>query len=292
MATPLPRVKPQEPAIAHLLEEDLWGPGVSQPSAPGDSPEESQAPDERGEPGASVAAPDTSGPDEHQPAPEWAPFDTGSTPAVPPDPSEPGPAIPPVPAEELSFWDLFPEDLPPARPTALPAEDLLTHKLALPEGPDSAAERLVGAAAADEDTVNAEASAEGPPQVSPQPQPHPQQQSERPPGPPEAKAEAEAEIVIAELLDGPLPTGLRPSAESPWAPPPADSDFFIDDLLARPGSESDAKAPSEPDDDESHAAAAAAQGRSKDQQARIAADRARRRRSRRGGGGKKPSGGG
>jgi len=282
VATPLAKVKPQEPAIASLLEEDLWGPGLWQAPAPGDSPEESQAPDERGEPGASMPAPDTSGLDEHQPAPEWAPFDTGSTPAVTPDPSEPGPAIPPVPAEELSFWDLFPEDLPPVRPTALPAEDLLVDKLALPEGPDSAAERLVGAAADDENTVTAEAPADDSPQITPQPQ----QQSERPPRPPEA----EAEIVIAELLDGPPPTGLRPSGESPWTPPPADSDFFIDDLLAQPGSEPDAKAGSEAEN-KSHVAAAA-QGRSKEEQARIAADRARRRRSRRGGGRKNPPGGG
>ena len=275
VATPLAKVKPQEPAIAHLLEEDLWGPGLSQVPPPGDSPEKGGAPDERGEKGAGVPAPDTSGLDEHPRAPEWAPFDTGSTPAVTPEPSEPGPAIPPVPAEELSFWDLFPEDLPPVRPTAFPAGDLLADKLALPEGPDSAAERLVGAAANDDDTT-AEVAAEGSPQVTPQ------QQTERPPRPPEA------EIVIAELLDGPPPTGLRPSAESQWAPAPADNEFFIDDLLAQPGSKTDAKATSEPDD-ESHVAAAA-QGRSKDEQARIAADQARRRRSRRGGGRGKPPG--
>lgn len=284
MATPLPRVKPQEPAIAHLLEEDLWGADVSRPGETAAGSEEGRAPEDVGEAGASVAAPHTGRLDHAQPAPEGAPIDTGSTPAVTPqDPSEPAPAIPPVPAEELSFWDLFPEDLPPVRPPAFPAEDLLAGKLALPEGPDSAAERLVGAAADDGDTVTARAPAEAPPQVTPQPQ----QQSEWPPRPPEA--EAEAEIVIAELLDGPLPTGLRPSAESPWAPPP-DGDFFIDDLLAQPGSERDAKATSEPDD-ETHVAAAA-QGPSKEEQARIAADQARRRRSRRGGGRKNPPGGG
>ena len=263
VATPLPRVKPQEPAIAHLLEEDLWGADLPQPRETAAGSEEGRAAEDVGEAGVSVAAPDADRLDhsDPQPAPEWAPFDTGSTPAVaPPDPSEAGPPIPPVPAEELSFWDLFPEDLPPARATAFPAEDLPADKLALPEGPDSAAERLVGAAPD-----------EGEQPVTPPP-----------PRPPEAEAEA----VIAKLLDGPLPTGSRPSAESPWAPKPADSDFFIDDLLVQPGAEPHTEATSERDDMDR----AASGGRSKEEQSRIAADRARRRRSRRGGGRNKPPG--
>jgi len=255
MATPVPRAKPQEPAIAHLLEEDLWGADVPQRDETAAGSEEGPAPEDAGETGASVAAPEAVQVDQPQPAaPEWAPFDTGSTPAVTPqDPAEAGPPIPPVPAEELSFWDLFPEDLPPARATAFPAEDLLANKLALPVGPHSEAERLAGAGAD-----------EG-----------------------EAEAEAEAEIVIAELLDGPLPTGSRASAESPWAPKPADGDFVVDDLLVQPGARPHTEATSEPGNDKDPAAAP---GRSKDEQSRIAADRARRRRSRRGGGGRKPPG--
>ena len=290
VATPLPKAKPQEPAIAQFLEEDLWA--ADQPPAPAAAPrqenrrplEEDRDAEESADAEASPAAPE----------PQWAPFDTGSTPAVAPrDVAEPpAAAIPPVPAEELSFWDLFPEDLPPARATAFPTEDLLAGPLALPEGPESAVERLLGTPAdpetAAEDVragdVGAGDLAEGPPGP------------ERPPLPPEA------EIVIAELLEGPAPTGFRPSAESPWAPQPAEPDFRIDDLLSAPkgatsgpaapnGATSDPAAPSgatsdpadrsEPPDEGD--LASAAQGRSTEEQARIAADRARRRRSRRGG---------
>ncbi|HEV2759808.1 MAG TPA: SBBP repeat-containing protein, partial [Acidimicrobiales bacterium] len=217
---PVPRVKPQEPAIAKLLAEDLWGddlPPVS--DAPPPRKKESRSPEHTG----TQATPSADTAREATPEPEvqWAPFDTGSTPAVSPhDPAEPGAAIPPVPAEELSFWDLFPEDLPPARATPFPAEDLLADHLALPEGPDSEARRLVEAAPEHEPVARSGVPAESPP-----PPPPPPPRRERPPHAPEA------EIVIAELLDGPVPTGLRPSAESPWAPQP-DDDFFIDDLLA------------------------------------------------------------
>ena len=268
---PTPR-RPQNPAVAQLLEEDLWAP------EPGERAERGVDDDDSAEAAAPAEA-----------APEWAPFDTGSTPVVGSGPMpapEPGVPIPPVPAEELSFWDLFPEDLPPARATSFPAEDLLAgDSLALPEGPDSAAGRLVGSPPAE---AEAEVDAPAPPPA------------ERPPRPPEA------EIVIAELLDGPVPTGTRPSAESVWAPSPAD-DFRVDELLADRGSPAaPPPAPAAPagevpaDDDAAPAASGQSSGQpsgqpsaqtsaqNQDQQARIAADRARRRRSRRGGG--RPSG--
>ena len=278
------RPKPHAPAIASLLAEDLWG------------PEPSEEPEGEVEltPAAADAAPE---PSESPPAPEWAPFDTGSTPAVdagapPPPPAAP---IPPVPAEELSFWDLFPEDLPPARPAPFQPEDLLADHLALPEGPDSAAERLAepGPESAPEP---APAPEPGPaPEPAPQPvadQPQPEEEEEeapplpeRPPHPPEA------EIVIAELLDGPPPTGVRASAESPWAPRATEDDFFIDDLLIDkgppgPGTEPTSAGPSADDDGDD--LAAATPGRGQDEQSRVAADQARRRRSRRGGRRKPP----
>ncbi len=237
---------------------------------------------------------------ETQAAPEWAPFDTGSVPAVgddtppPPPPPQPGVPIPPVPAAELSFWDLFPEDLPPARSTGSPSEDVVVEPLALPEGPDSAAQRL--ASPGPYPPPPAEPFAE----VDPLQVAEPDQ--ERPSRPPEA------EIVIAELLDGPLPSGTRMSAESQWAPAPND-DVFINDLLAAPPggsgqapaapSEDDRNGGAENDDDEGDddlAAAIRQLGQSGSQgpsdQARIAADRARRRRSRRGGGRGNPPGSG
>ena len=275
---PEPRAKPQAPAIAALLAEDLWGP------APGDERERARQPEEvqvadapPAEAGPAPAAPEQPQP----PAQEWAPFDTGSTPAVdgdapPPPPAPPLAPIPPVPAEELSFWDLFPEDLPPARPAPFPAEDLLADPLALPEGPESAAERLAAPTPTPAPTPAPEPVAEQPVQAVEAP-PAP----ERPPRPPEA------EIVIAELLDGPAPAGARASAESPWAPRPADDDFFIDDLLvdkAPPGSGPQPAGATNGGSDEGLAAAAS--GRSAEEQAGIAADQARRRRSRRGGRGK------
>ncbi|MGH9265611.1 MAG: SBBP repeat-containing protein [Acidimicrobiales bacterium] len=274
------RIKPQEPAVAQLLEEDLWAPEppVELPEQPSEEPA-----DQRERPAAKEAA---------------APIDTGEVPAVevpateaaeaagpteaaetreaageaapqPPAAAEPvevppAPAIPPVPAEELSFWDLFPEDLPPARATTFPVEDLLVEHIPLPEGPDSAAGRLLG-----------------PPEPGEQPgppDPDPEAPLALPPHPPEA------EIVIAELLDGPLPTGLRPSDESPWAPQTPGDDFVISDLLAdqkgddRPGAGRPPVA-SGPDDEDGPAPTP---GPARDQQARIAADRARRRRARRG----------
>jgi hypothetical protein len=82
---------------------------------------------------------------------------------------------------------------------------------------------------------------------------------------------AEAEIVIAELLEGPPPPGVRQSAQSEWAPAPPGEDFLISDLLA------DEPAPAEPG--------------SNGEQARIAAEQARRRRSRRGGRRNRPGSG-
>ena len=262
-----PKAKPHVPAIAAFLEEDLWAPEPSPATAP--------------EADGTPAAPAAPRAEEPQAAPEWAPFDTGSVPAVgddappPPPPPQPGAPIPPVPAEELSFWDLFPEDLPPARTAAFPAEDIVVDHLALPEGPESAAERLANP---DDETVSAPAPAVA--EVDPLEVGSPAQ--EREPRPPEA------EIVIAELLDGPPPSGARLSAESPWAPRP-EEDFFINDLLVdRPESAGGEAAGVEASDADDELAAARQQGPSGRQgssdQARIAADRARRRRSRRGGG--------
>ncbi|MGI8985108.1 MAG: hypothetical protein ACR2HM_11370, partial [Acidimicrobiales bacterium] len=130
-----PRTKPQAPAIAGLLAEDLWGP------APGDAARSDPVAgvdDAASEPAAAEPAGAEAPGDDAQTVTAWAPFDTGSTPAVgeelPQTGPAPGAAIPPVPPAELSFWDLFPEDLPPARATDLP-DDLLIDSLALPEGP-------------------------------------------------------------------------------------------------------------------------------------------------------------
>jgi hypothetical protein len=277
MATPpppsSPKTKPHVPAIAALLEEDLWAPEPSEAA-------EGEADETPGPPAAAVRQ-------DAQAAPEWAPFDTGSVPAVgddappPPPPPQPGVPIPPVPAAELSFWDLFPEDLPPARSAPFPAADVVVEHLALPEGPDSAAERLANPDAPPEPApAPAEHAAEVDPlQVA---SPEPQRPLQRP----------EAEIVIAELLDGPPPTGTRMSAESQWAPRPDEDDIFINDLLVAPPGEDDgheATADDPTDDDPTDDAghddlAAAARRANAPDQARIAADRARRRRSRRGGG--------
>ncbi|HET7721385.1 MAG TPA: hypothetical protein VFK43_15570, partial [Acidimicrobiales bacterium] len=97
---------------------------------------------------------------------------------------------------------------------------------------------------------------------------------DHPPRPPEA------EIVIAELLDGPPPTGIRASAESQWAPRP-EEDFVVDDLLVqRPASTGEEAQPAGEGGDDGDLAAT--RPRTPSDQARIAADRARRRRSRRG----------
>lgn len=287
---PPPKARPQAPAIAQLLEEDLWA--SEPPAGPQDLP-----------PGELPAI------DGNETQIEWAPFDTDSTPVVGPGPSPApsdvaAPPIPPVPAEDLSFWDLFPEDLPPARPTSYPAEDLLgPDYLALPEGPESVAGRLAG-----DHPVRPSASA--PPVVATPPPPPPPSPvapaveadldagRERPPHPPEA------EIVIAELLDGPPPVGARPSAASQWAPQAADDDFVIDDLLIDDastsgpqwaGAELDGGAGDGGRDDEGADAGDPAEPAPAQtpEQARIAADRARRRRSRRGGrSGRKPPTGG
>ncbi|HVM02297.1 MAG TPA: SBBP repeat-containing protein, partial [Acidimicrobiales bacterium] len=71
------RPKPQAPAIASLLEEDLWAP---------DRFEEPE-----GRPDAEGEAPADAAPAPPEPAPEWAPFDTGSTPAVDADGPPPQP---------------------------------------------------------------------------------------------------------------------------------------------------------------------------------------------------------
>lgn len=272
MAVPAPappKAKPQ-PAIASLLEEDLWAPQPSVDDEPAPRAEVEAEP--AAEPAAAtfsgaVPPAETEAPtpaiEQTQAVPQWAPFDTGSTPAVgdAPPPAT-GVPIPPVPAEELSFWDLFPEDLPPARPAAFPAEENLVDPLALPEGPQVEAERPAA-----EPTPDAPA------------------------------ALPAAEMVIAELLDGPPPTGKRLSAESRWAPAP-ESEFFIDDLLVDRSSPPPAPAPAPEAEDAARDSgdsaseadpvaddlAAATQGRGpEDQAARIAADQARRRRSRRGG---------
>ena len=286
-----PKAKPHAPAIASLLEEDLWAP----------EPADEAAAAPGGAPAAREAAPATT--DDTRAVPEWAPFDTGSTPAVaggappaapPPPPSVP---IPPVPAEELSFWDLFPEDLPPARPASVPVDDVVDH-LALPEGPESAAERLAGPGEA------APAPAPEPPPVAPVAPVAPVEAVEAgeaveaveageagkpvpaeapaPPEPARPPRSPEAEIVIAELLDGPPPTGPRVGVGSQWAPRP-EEEFFIEDLLVEPPGEEGPAAGEGPDAGDGLAAAT---GPGPDQ-ARIAADRARRRRSRR-----RPPGGG
>ena len=283
-APPRPRVKPQEPAVAQLLEEDLWAPEppVALPEQPSEeladqgersAAKQAAAPIDTGEvpavevppvevPAAEVPAAQAAPGAEAREAPGEAP--PQRPPAAEPVEVPPAPAIPPLPAEELSFWDLFPEDLPPARATTFPVEDLLVEHIPLPEGPDSAAGRLLG-----------------PPEPGEQPSApdsDPEAPLALPPHPPAA------EIVIAELMDGPLPTGLRPSAESPWAPQTPGDDFVISDLLAnqegedRPG-DGRPPVPSEPDDQDEAAPTSAP---TPDQQARIAADRARRRRARRG----------
>ncbi len=288
-ATP-PRVRPHTPAVARLLEEDLWPPEPDEDeleeaapasadalsdewpeqAAPADEPSPAPAPtaveDAIVEPApAAPAAPVASPP----PPPFAPPAPPSPAPGAPP---EPAPAIPPVPAEELSFWDLFPEDLPPVRATNDPVDDLLVDPLALPEGPDSAVGHLIG---------------------STEPRPRPEEESEG--ADPTRPRPPEAEIVIAELLDGPVPTGLRPAAESPWAPVPADGGFVISELLDDQADET-ATPPSRgsgaeaSDGNGTDTVGAAAGGPSKAEQARIAADRARRRRSRRGGRGKPPGG--
>ncbi|HTJ76490.1 MAG TPA: SBBP repeat-containing protein [Acidimicrobiales bacterium] len=260
-----PRV--QEPAIARLLEEDLWSP--LPPAAP--RPEPAPRPDAAGTAASRAASADTAAPrasaDEVADAvlesrPETAVRAEAETPAPAAAPSPgPGLPLPPVPAEELSFWDLFPEDLPPARPASFPADDLLADHLALPDGPDSVAAR------------HAPREVVAPPPA---------------PSPPSAPPPPEAEIVIAELLDGPVPSGLRPSAESPWAPTADRDDFLIRDLLADQAQA--AAAPPHGDDDdgpEPEPNGAGTSGpTSAEQRARIAADQARRRRARRGGGGR------
>ncbi len=271
VSLPAPRARPQTPAVAQLLEEDLWGP---EPSI-----------DPEAQPPAPEAPP---GPDVLD-APEWAPFDTGSTPTVgaAPEPaSEPAhaPVIPPVPAEELSFWDLFPEDLPPARATPFPVEDLLADHLPLPEDPQSAAKKLLSPEA-DDSTVARDPAPMVP--AGPGDVPDAEPSTGRPPRPPET------EIVIAELLDGPPAAGRRPSAEPEWSPPAPDDDFLIDDLLAHDAGPPRSPGRATPKDDHGPAQAgpesgddgadAAGLNRGNDEQSRIAADRARRRRSRRGG---------
>ena len=272
---PPPRPRPQEPAIAQLLEEDLWGaePAAKRPEAPRaradvESPLPQQNLEIRVEgqaeeqPPAPPPPPPPSQPAPSQPAPSQ-PAPSQPAPSQP-VPSQPVPAIPPVPAEELSFWDLFPEDLPPARATAFPAEDLLADHLALPEGPDSAAGRLVGSHQPQHPPAEEEApdrDAEGEPV--------------RPPPPPEA------DIVIAELLDGPPPPGLQGSPDSPWAPQSSGDDFVVSDLLVEAGAEA---GPERGDPQAGHQnGRGGGRGGSTDEQARIAADRARRRRSRRSG---------
>ena len=101
--------------------------------------------------------------------------------------------------------------------------------------------------------------------------------------------------MIAELLDGPPPTGVRASAESPWAPQGPDDAFFIDDLMfgkPPPGVGAEPAGNGETTDDsgeaEGEGMAAATSSGTSEEQARIAADQARRRRSRRGGGRRKP----
>ena len=171
-----------------------------------------------------------------------------------------------MPAAELSFWDLFPEDLPPARPGTAAVEDVLVDHLALPEGPESNVGRIIASPSEEE--------ADAP--------------SATPPPPPEA------EMVIAELLDGPPPTGLRTSPDSQWAPPP-DDDFVLSDLLASQENAADDVWDANGDDvvegDDAGPPPEAPARLGRDEQARIAADRARRRRSRRSGRRKQPGSG-
>lgn len=263
-ASPAP-VKPriQEPAIAQLLEEDLWA-----PEPPAEDEADVDVDRETGAAPAPVPPPGPPPPPAHDPQ-----LDSGAVPVVSDAPAAP---LPPVPAEELSFWDLFPEDLPPVRPAAYPAEDLLTEHLALPDGPESVAARH-----APEPVV--------PDAVDTTPTPPP---PSRPGAPPEA------EIVIAELLDGPVPTGVRPpqTGDAPWPPSADGDDFRIDNLLASRGAPppnpapAPAKAPPDQGRNGGEPGGSAppdqpqAGGRTPEEQARIAADQARRRRARRGGG--------
>jgi hypothetical protein len=200
--------------------------------------------------------------------------------------SRPSPVLPPVPAEELSFWDLFPEDLPPVRPN-YPTEDLLADHLALPDGPDSVAARVIRGPAREPAPAPAPPAAPASTGRVDRPAPiDPLAQMEAAPPPARPPHPADAEIVIAELLDGPVPTGSPNRDESIWAPSPPDDEVLVDDLLrghdpapARPG----AQAPPPPG------------GRQNSpEQNRIAADQARRRRARRGDAGRRggrPGGG-
>ncbi|MCA1684121.1 MAG: hypothetical protein LC708_03225, partial [Actinobacteria bacterium] len=236
-APPAPAAAPPEPqpAIA-LAESDLWAPGPPGAGAPGEDPW-GRAASERA---VGAGAPEAAGP--------------GAPPLVPPPPQA---GIPPVPAEELSFWDLFPEDLPPARPGGFP-EDLLAGFDTGPAAGEPGELQLTELLAAEPEP------AAGP----------------TPPAPAREGPAADAETVIAELLDGPVPTPRRAQA----GPGTGADDFLISDLLADdlPGAD-DADEEEEEEEDGPVAA-----GRSPEEQARIAADRARRRRARRSGRRKRP----
>jgi len=153
----VPPVGSDEPAgpgekipVPDLLDEtkavevsDWWGDDddadlLLPPSAPAPSP--------------AVRAASPLPPPPPPPPPSWAP----PPPAPPPAPPAPPPPIPPVPAEDLSFWDLFPEDLPvpprhdppPDDPWAndYPAEDLLAGRVPQPP-PDEDPSRMATPAA-------------------------------------------------------------------------------------------------------------------------------------------------
>jgi len=111
----------------------------------------------------------------------------------------------------LSFWDLFPEDLPPVRPGGFTVDDTVI------EGPPEAAPppdlQIEADLFSDAETRPANASLPS--------------AATKLPSPPPA-----AEIVIAELLDGPAPATRRAAADPDWSLEGSDRDLFISDLLA------------------------------------------------------------
>jgi hypothetical protein len=223
-AAPPPGGHRPEPAIADLLDEQPWAPGQAT-VGPGDTAWDeaafdgdpsAPAPDPAGAPAAEAAAGALAGAGGDGPAAPLTP------PEAAPDPSggetADAPAIPPVPAEELSFWDLFPEDLPPpSRPgTGFPADDLLADGVPGPDAPRPAPRPDIGELVMTE-LLGTEQTAGK--------RPDPRRGPTAGPGSP-----PQSEIVIGELLEGP-PSRRSDERRPPPPPVPGDNDFLLSDLL-------------------------------------------------------------
>jgi len=235
-----------EPAIAQLLEEDMWRPepGPSRAAPPG--PWERLA-DDRSDEVEAVQFEEQELPQAPEPAITAAYSD---------------PPIPPVPAEDLSFWDLFPEDLPPARAGGPQVDDLGADLPALPPVDDL----LAGTQSRSDHPDPLMLDKAWPDDQRPPP--------DRPAG--------DADSVVAELLDGAAPAGPPASAEPGWGP---DEDALFSDLLFddRADAPQTRTGDEQPRTDDEQTSAPLGAERSPEEGARIAADRARRRRSRRSG---------